>query len=380
MALGVKNFLNKTMYYSSCLQEKIDFCLKQKQKGQKGPQQNLLIGDLSLQNSLIMAPLSGISHAAFRLLMQELGAGACVSELISIHGLAYGGNKTKEMLFCFPEETHTGIQLFGEPSPHFSSAAKMAEEAGALFVDLNMGCPVKKVVHKGAGAALLKDTSLLGNLFSSLKKSTNIPVTIKIRTGWDSSSLNALEVLRIAKEEGIEWVAIHGRTRAQGYSGKADWNYIEMLAEEKILPIIGNGDLHTPSLIRQKRHSTKCKALMLGRGPLRRPFIFLESFCESTLVPKFVLSDYVEVLWRFRDLLRKSFSREATQLINLKKHSVWILSGFPRAASLREEIFRSHSVLEWEKVINQYLLSTPLDQEKPLLEEEALNFMSGGHG
>jgi nifR3 family TIM-barrel protein len=200
--------------------------------------------------------------------MEDLGAGGTVSELISCHGINYGNHRTLEMLKIHPLERNVGIQLFGEDGESMAKAAEVAESYGPKFIDINMGCPVNKVVTKGGGSALLKEVQNLAPMFEKIRSRLKIPLSIKIRTGWDSTSLNADEVLNIAHNSGIEWVAIHGRTRTQQYTGLANWNYIEGLTEKKKLPLIGNGDLHHPYGVSERLQNTSCEALMIARGAL----------------------------------------------------------------------------------------------------------------
>ena len=245
-----------TKKFSESLQSKIDHL-----KARRTPVQ---LGSVKFDSPLLLAPMSAICNAPYRLLMEDLGAGGTVSELISCHGINYGNDRTRHMLKIDPLEKNIGLQLFGEDPVAMGNAAKVAEEFSPKFIDINMGCPVRKVVTKGGGSALLKEPKKLGEMFSQVKKSINVPLTIKIRTGWDSDSINAPEVIRIAKEEGVEFVAIHGRTRVQQYTGQANWELLEHIAEISPLPIIGNGDLHTAEATLERLKNTRCQALMLG--------------------------------------------------------------------------------------------------------------------
>ncbi|MCR9203529.1 MAG: tRNA-dihydrouridine synthase family protein, partial [Halobacteriovoraceae bacterium] len=219
--------------------------LQTKIEALKGRRTPLKLGGVNFDSPLLLAPMSAICHFPFRLLMQELGAGGTVSELISCHGINYGNEKTKQMLKIHPREKNVGIQLFGEDQLSMAKAAATAQEYKPDFIDINMGCPVRKVVSKGGGSALMKDTKKLAGFFKEMRNAIEVPLTIKIRTGWDQDSINALEVVNIAEGEGVEFVAVHGRTRTQQYKGKADWDLLENIASVAPLPIIGNGDLHS---------------------------------------------------------------------------------------------------------------------------------------
>jgi len=335
------------------------------------------LGRIEFQSPLLLAPMSAICTAPFRYLMQELGAGGSVSELISCHGINYDNQKTKEMLKLHPNERSVGLQLFGEDAQSMSLAAKVAESFGPNFIDINMGCPVKKVVTKGGGSALLKETSKLGNFFSTIKKEIKIPLTIKIRTGWDEQHLNANEVIRIAKEEGVEFVAIHGRTRTQQYTGKANWDYIESLAMTSPLPLIGNGDLHQSNHVRERLKQTQAHALMLGRGPLRHPFIFLESYLEETEESPFGAHDYLEVIEVLFELMKERGIRDQILVIQMRKHIMWLAAGFPGASQFRSELFAKSTLAETLEHSRTFFLS--LGALKKQLHDHD-SFMTSGHG
>lgn len=360
---------NPPTSFSPELQNKIDH-LKVKRQSTK-------IGTVEFSSPLLMAPMASITSPPWRLLMEDLGAGGTVSELISCHGINYQNDKTLKMLKVDPREKHVGIQLFGEEAESLAQAAEIAEKYGAKFIDLNMGCPVRKVVGKGAGAALMQDPSKLPTLFRSLKKSISIPLSIKIRTGWDENSLNAEEIIHIAKEEGIEFVALHGRTRAQQYSGKANWDIIEKLASHSPLPLIGNGDLHTPNVLRERLKITKCQGLMLGRGPLKDPFLFLEAYnTEGAEKIVFTAKDHLEVIERLFHYTKEHEDREKTVAVQMKKHIVWMAAGYTGAALFRGKIFSTPQVEECMKISQDYFLG--LGDRKKHLNEEA--FLVAGEG
>lgn len=340
----------------------------------------MTLGKINFSSKLLLAPMAGICNMPFRLLMEDLGAGGTVSELISCHGINYGNQRTLEMLKIDPLEKNVGIQLFGEDPEAMARAAVVAETYGPKFLDINMGCPVNKVVSKGGGSALMREIQALAPLFEKVRSQIKIPLSIKIRTGWDASSLNAGEILKIAQESGIEWVAIHGRTRTQQYTGLADWNFIENLNEIKKLPLIGNGDLHHPFGVSERLQKTKCDALMIARGALRNPFIFLESLDPNYASQKrsqFHGRDYWEVINRLHFYITNTFPEERTILVQLRKLIVWFAAGFPHAASFRSQIFSSQNLDETMKLTEDYFLSLE-DSQKFINYDEV--FMSSGHG
>src|SRR5262245_15684821 len=225
----------------------------------------------------VLAPMAAITDRPFRSFMREMGCGVVVSELVSATGLKYSSEKTLKLME-FDEVQHpVGIQLFGEELDHLSEAAKKVEQLGADFVDLNFGCPVPKVVKKGAGAACLRDPARLAEILRTVKSAITIPLTIKIRTGWDEGSRNALEIANIAYNEGVHWVAIHGRTRAQAYTGFADWDFISEVKEKAKLPILGNGDIQSAAQANSRLQQSGCDGVLIGRGCLKNPWIFEES-------------------------------------------------------------------------------------------------------
>lgn len=361
--------MNKNAPFTAELQNKIDI-LKARRKPVR-------MGSINFESPLLLAPMSSICTAPFRLLMEDLGAGGTVSELISCHGINYKNIRTTDMLKVDPREKNIGLQLFGEGAEAMACAAKVAREFNPKFIDINMGCPVKKVVGTGAGSSLLKDTSILGTFFSTIKKSIDIPLTIKIRIGWDHETINAMEVIHIAKEEGVEFVAVHGRTRSQQYTGLADWDYLEHLGEKAPLDIIGNGDLHTVTQTRAKMNSTKCQALMLGRGPLRNPFLFLEPYMEQGDNIFFTPGDHLEVIKKLIEYSADYAPNDHILLISVRKHLIWMAAGFNNVSSFRDIIFKTPDLNETIKISEDFFQSLN-DQKKRLQDHDS--FMTSGHG
>lgn len=355
--------------FSLELQSKID-TLKARRK-------SVTLGTVHFDSPLLLAPMSSIGTAPFRLLMEDLGAGGTVSELISCHGINYKNIRTTEMLKVDPREKNIGLQLFGESPAAMAQAAKVAEEFGPKFIDINMGCPVKKVVGTGAGSSLLKDTSTLGNFFGEIKKSIKLPLSIKIRIGWDHDSINAMEVIHIAKEEGIEFVAVHGRTRSQQYTGHANWELLEHLGEKAPLEIIGNGDLHTVKFIKEKMSTTKCSALMLGRGPLRNPFIFLEPYILPHEELYFTPEDHLEILKKLLEYSRDYAHSDKILLISIRKHLIWMAAGYNNVGHFRDVVFKTPDLAETMKISEEFFC-TLKDKRKRLQDHES--FMTSGHG
>ena len=358
-----------TNQFSTTLQAKINK-LKKNQKPIK-------LGEVEFSSPLLLAPMSSICNAPFRLLMEELGAGGTVSELISCHGIVRKNEKTTRMLFVDRREKNVGLQIFGEEESIMAEAAQMAQNFAPKFIDINMGCPVRKVVSKGGGSALLKEPKKLSSFFSKIKRNLDIPLTIKIRTGWDEENINADEVVNIAHNEGIEFVAIHGRTRTQAYKGKANWDYLEKISSESPLPIIGNGDLNHKIEIRKKLQNTNCKAFMIGRAALRNPFIFLEGIQSEDDNTTFSPSDIHEVSERLFHHLQNYLDRERVLLVQMRKHLIWLAAGYNNVTQFRNDLFRTSDIEDIRNISEDFFLSQGQVQKNI---QDSHSFMKGGHG
>ncbi len=221
--------------------------------------------------------MAGITDMPFRRLMKRMGAGCVISEFVSARAIVSSPKRAGRYLQYHEEERPVGIQIFGDDAPVLAEAAKIVEGTGVDFVDINLGCPVPKVTKNGGGSAWLCRPIELASMLRTVRSSIKVPLTIKIRTGWDSNSINCDEIVRVAKEEGIEWVAIHGRTRTQGYAGLSDWDAIRNVADQKILPILGNGDIVSGPLAAARLITSNCQGVMIGRGALKNPWIFAEA-------------------------------------------------------------------------------------------------------
>lgn len=363
--------MNKN-FFSPNLQRKINTLAARRKQ--------ISLGSVNFDSPLLLAPMSGICMAPYRLLLEQLGCGGTVSELVSCHGINHGNKRTKDMLKIDPREKNVGLQLFGEDAESMGLAARVAQEENPKFIDINMGCPVRKVVSKGGGSALMKDPKTLSKMFTEMKKNIEVPLTIKIRLGWDDDSINAPEIVHIAKEEGIEFVAVHGRTRIQQYKGKARWNDLENLAMGAKLPIIGNGDLHSHQQVIERMKVTNCDALMLGRGPLRNPFIFLESYLEEDDDIQFTTGDYYEVICKLYELLCQHYDWERIILTQLKKQIVWMLAGFNGVSKFRNEVFRATDAEQLLADTKEYLDRLQMSGHNTKKINLSENFMAGGHG
>lgn len=328
-------------------------------------------------NPFVLAPMAGITDRPFRSFMREMGCGVVVTELVSATGLKYSSEKTRKLMEFDPIQHPIGIQLFGDTLEDLAMAAKEVEQMGADFVDLNFGCPVPKVVKKGGGAAILKDLVQLRTVLRTVKSSVNIPVTIKIRTGWDQETRNANEVVKIAYDEGITWVAIHGRTRAQGYSGMSDWDYIRWVKSEAKLPVLGNGDIASGKQATSRLRESGCDGVLIGRGCLKNPWIFLQAMNAFHGVPDApVEKSFFTVFARLKYHLEQS-CEERTRLIQLKKFASWFSAGYPESKEFRKNLFQSSDLSTLEQVIDSYFASMQSILQTDTSHEP---FLMGGHG
>ncbi len=336
------------------------------------------LGPFELDHPFILAPMAGITNSPFRRLMRRYQSAAVVSELVSATGLHYESSRTKDLLKFDEEERPVGLQIFGEDPEHLNQAAKYVQSIGADFVDLNMGCPVPKVVKRGAGSAMCRDTVALRKILEGLVQSVTIPVTIKIRTGWDDSSKNALDVIQVAHDAGVRWVAIHGRTRAQGYSGQADWDFIAELKSKSPLPIIGNGDIQTPEQAVARVRESQVDAVMIGRGALRNPFIFRQA-AELLKTGSYSLpspQDYLDIIRTQRDLLVDEYTDRGAQ-IHARKFLAWFSAGFPGCHEFRRKVFTLEDAGELWKEAEDFFFQGALKRDTHFLAQP---FLMGGHG
>lgn len=289
------------------------------------------IGTLKTKNPFILAPLAGYTDLPFRLVCRELGADLCFSEMISCHGIVYRQEKTLEMLASLPEERPVAFQLFGSDHEVMGRAAAILDTYPFDIIDINMGCPVKKVIKKGSGAALMKDMNKAEAIIKSVVRSTSLPVTVKFRSGWTKDSIIADSFARMAEDAGASAVIIHGRTWSQGFSGVADWSIITKVKESVSIPVIGNGDIQSYQDGLRMMDETGCDGVMIGRGALGNPWVFQESGRPE------ILTGRMKVINRHIDLLEEHFP-ERPALFKVKNNVIRYLTGLPGASRLRKAI------------------------------------------
>jgi tRNA-dihydrouridine synthase B len=347
---------------------------------------SLKLGDKAIGFPYILAPMAGITNAPFRMLMREMGSGAVISELISATGLKYESKKTETLCDFFPEETPVGLQIFGDNAEHMAMASVELEKRGVDFIDINCGCPVPKVVDKGGGSAMLKDPEAFYKTMKTVKNAIRIPLTVKIRTGWDHNSKNADEIVAAAAEAGCSWVAIHGRTRSQAYEGEADWDFIAKIKSGAKIPIIGNGDVLTAAQAIERLNQSGCDGVMIGRGALRNPFIFQEIARLSDRRDLFRFDEtteelaYWKLLERHLELMQKMLSPYMTALL-LRKFICWYSAGMDGAAKIRKAAFEipmADETLDQVIALSRSFFERPnVRKSKSYLSEP---FLKGGHG
>lgn len=298
----------------------------------------LKIGALQLENPLLLAPMAGITSLPFRKTMKSFGASLVFTEMISANGLVRDGRKTFELLETCPEEKPLGIQLFGDDPTVLAEAAGMVAEQADLL-DINMGCPVKKVVRSGAGSALLQDPQQVGRIIAAVRATFSGPLTIKIRSGWDQSNINFLEVAKVASAAGVDAICLHPRTRSQGFGGKADWQQITELKASSNVPVIGSGDLFTAADVVCMLKTTGCDAVMIARGGYGNPWIFSQAavLLQGGETEEPGPADRWKTAQQHLHWHAAQFG-EHKALIEMRKHLSWYVRGLPGASHFRSQL------------------------------------------
>ncbi len=308
----------------------------------------LTIGNVSLDNNVILAPMAGVTDLPFRLLCREQGAGLICMEMVSAKAIFYNNRNTEELMEIHPQEKPVSLQLFGSEPDILSEMAKKIEEKPFDILDLNMGCPVPKVVNNGEGSALMKDPVLVEKILTALVKAVQKPVTVKIRKGFDDTCVNAVEIAKIAESCGVAAVAVHGRTRQQYYSGKADWDVIAAVKDAVKIPVIGNGDVDSPDAAAAMLAHTGCDGVMIGRAAQGNPWIFREvtKFLETReRVAKPSAKEKKELILRHA-CLQLQAKGEYTAVREMRKHLAWYTVGMPHSARFRQTINTIESMEE----------------------------------
>ncbi|MBR5596829.1 MAG: tRNA dihydrouridine synthase DusB [Lachnospiraceae bacterium] len=315
----------------------------------------LRIGNVELENPLVLAPMAGVTDLPFRLLCKEQGVGLICMEMVSAKAIYYKNKNTESLLEIHPGETPVSLQLFGSDADIMSEMAKKIEERPFSILDINMGCPVPKVVNNGEGSALMKNPKLVKEIVSKMSKATYKPVTVKIRKGFDEEHVNAVEIAKIAEDAGAAAVAVHGRTREQYYSGKADWEIIAKVKDAVSIPVIGNGDVTDSDSAMKMMKETRCDGVMIGRAVQGNPWIFreiLSQINEGIVLPRPTLEEMRNTIIRHAALLLE-YKGEYTAIREMRKHVSWYTTGLPNSAKFRKHVNEMETMEELIDTVNK---------------------------
>ena len=319
----------------------------------------LKIGNVTLDNNLILAPMAGVTDLPFRLLCKEQGAALCCMEMVSAKGIYYNNKNTESLLTVDERERPVSLQLFGSDPDIMAAMAAKIEHRNFDILDINMGCPVPKVVNNGDGSALMKNPKLAGEIIEKMVKAIDKPVTVKIRKGFDDEHINAVEMAHIAQESGAAAVAVHGRTREQYYSGKADWSIIADVKNAVSIPVIGNGDILDAKDVIAMKEQTNCDGFMIGRGAQGNPWIFhqiLHYFETGELIGKPPIEEMVDTMLRHARL-QIEFKGDYLGIREMRKHAAWYTAGYKGASKLRGMINDVESYEELEALFYNFLVN-----------------------
>lgn len=329
----------------------------------------LKIGNIQISPPTIMAPLAGITNLPFRLLVKEAGCGLVCSEMISANGLVFDSDKTRRMIDTDDNEKPVSIQLFGSNPEIMGMAAKILEQHGADIIDLNFGCSVKKVIKTFSGSALMKDPENAKAVISAVRNAIKIPLTIKIRSGWDNCGKQAFEIAKIAEDQGVDAITLHPRTATQGFSGKSDWSLIKKLKNVLSIPVIGNGDIKTPEDVIKMFNQTNCDGVMIGRSAIGDPGIFTRTarLLQGKPPLKPDISAHFNMMERFLEV-SIAYMDELIACKIMRSRLGWFVKGLPACSSFRKAATKISSEEEGKQLIREFKSYLESDEGKEKLK------------